>query len=260
MNPLIIGHRGASAVAPENTIVAFEEALLVGADGVEFDVRLARDNVAVVIHDATLRRTALREGLVASLTSEVLSLVDVGTWFNLRNPARARVSFANEGVPTLRDTLKRIGDRTKAVYVEMKGEAASNLGTLATAVVETIREIDLVGRAIVKSFHHKALIRVKSLDPEIRTAALFDRSIRRPMISMNSIIRQARACEADEISLHFSLARRSVVEAAREQGFEVVVWTVDNPAWVKKARLWGIRSVITNDPERLRSALHEEPE
>jgi glycerophosphoryl diester phosphodiesterase len=67
--PLIIGHRGASALAPENTLAAFERAMRDGADGIEFDVRLARDAVPVVIHDAGLRRTGLREGEVESLTS-----------------------------------------------------------------------------------------------------------------------------------------------------------------------------------------------
>jgi len=68
-NPFIIGHRGASAHAPENTLAAFDLAFDAGADGIEFDVRLARDGVPVVIHDATLKRTALREGSVESLTS-----------------------------------------------------------------------------------------------------------------------------------------------------------------------------------------------
>src|SRR4051812_17116518 len=67
--PLIIGHRGAAAVAPENTLVSFEKALRDGADGIEFDVRLASDDVPVVIHDATLRRTVLRKGRVKDFSS-----------------------------------------------------------------------------------------------------------------------------------------------------------------------------------------------
>ncbi|HET6851924.1 MAG TPA: glycerophosphodiester phosphodiesterase family protein, partial [Pyrinomonadaceae bacterium] len=80
--PLIIGHRGASAVAPENTIAAFKEAIAVGADGVEFDVRLTRDRVPVVIHDSTLRRTAGLQRRVADLTWAELEQVDVGSWFD----------------------------------------------------------------------------------------------------------------------------------------------------------------------------------
>src|SRR5258708_35180782 len=88
--PLIIGHRGASTLAPENTLAAFKRALIDGAAGVELDVRLARDGVPVAIHDATLRRTGLREGVVAKLTSSGLAQMDAGRWFNSmhRRPAR----------------------------------------------------------------------------------------------------------------------------------------------------------------------------
>ena len=94
-SPLIIGHRGASAVAPENTMAAFREAIAVGADGIEFDVRLARDGVPVVIHDSTLRRTGGLNKRVADLSAEEISKIDVGSWFAPR--------FANETVPSLRD-------------------------------------------------------------------------------------------------------------------------------------------------------------
>jgi len=83
--PLIIGHRGASAVAPENTMAAFREAIAAGCDGIEFDVRLTRDGVPVIIHDSTLRRTAGLAARVADLTWAELEQVDVGSWF-----ARAR--------------------------------------------------------------------------------------------------------------------------------------------------------------------------
>src|SRR3954452_12059164 len=79
-SPLIIGHRGAAAVAPENTLVSFERALRDGADGIEFDVRLARDGVPVIIHDATLRRTGLRKGLVKNFPSTELSAMNAGRW------------------------------------------------------------------------------------------------------------------------------------------------------------------------------------
>lgn len=253
--PLIIGHRGASAVAPENTLAAFERALCDGADGVEFDVRLARDGVPVCIHDATLQRTALSDTAVAALTSSELKRADAGTWFNLRFPEKARDTFACARIPTLAETLELVGPRSKVVYIEMKCDAAAEYAALAAAVVRGVRDLALVNRAVVKCFEHEAIREVKRLAPEIRTAALFDRTLARPVISKRKIIARARACGADEVSLHRSLARRAVVEAAHSQGFEIVVWTADNPIWVKRARDWGIRSVITNDPARLRSAL-----
>src|SRR5215208_2524413 len=79
--PLIIGHRGASAVAPENTMAAFREAIATGADGIEFDVRLTRDGVPVIIHDSTLRRTGGLQRRVSDLAASELEQVDVGSWF-----------------------------------------------------------------------------------------------------------------------------------------------------------------------------------
>ena len=87
--PLIIGHRGASAHAPENTLAAFRMAIDAGADGIEFDVQLAKDGVPVVIHDFDLKRTGAYDVRVADLTSAELSGVDAGSWFNAVHPDMA---------------------------------------------------------------------------------------------------------------------------------------------------------------------------
>ncbi len=94
--PLIIGHRGASALAPENTLAAFRRAIADGADGIEFDVRLARDGVAVVIHDATLERTGLLKRRVANLTADELQAIDVGSWF--RRSIAHEIFFSRSGL------------------------------------------------------------------------------------------------------------------------------------------------------------------
>ncbi|HVF57860.1 MAG TPA: glycerophosphodiester phosphodiesterase family protein [Pyrinomonadaceae bacterium] len=254
--PLIIGHRGASSVAPENTLAAFERALDDGADGVEFDVRLARDGVPVVIHDATLERTGLLRGVaVSELSSSELGEVDAGTWFNLRFPEAAWESYARERIPTLARTFELIGARSRFVYVEMKCEDGDDYAPLAAAVVGLIREHELVGRAVVKCFAHEAIREVKRLAPEIRTAALFDRKLSRPFVTTRRIIAQALACGADEISLHRSLVRRRVVEAARGHGVETLVWTVDTPSWVGRARRLGLRAIFTNRPAEMLGAL-----
>src|SRR6185369_3234163 len=100
-SPLIIGHRGASAVAPENTMAAFREAIAAGADGIEFDVRLTRDRVPVVIHDSTLHRTAALPQRIAELSLSDLKSVDVGSWF-ARKKNLPLGAFANETIPSLR--------------------------------------------------------------------------------------------------------------------------------------------------------------
>jgi glycerophosphoryl diester phosphodiesterase len=254
---LIIGHRGDSAHAPENTLAAFDLALRGGADGIEFDVRLALDGVPVCIHDATLRRTALREGVVESLDSAALSAHDVGTWFNLHHPASARDEFAAERVPTLAQVFERFGDRARVLYVEMKCDSPAHGAPLARAVVELTRAHGLAERVVVKSFAHALVAEAKRLAPEIRAAALFDRNWSRPLVSPRKIIAEATRCGADEISLHRSLLRRATVEEAKRKGFGCVVWTVDTLFWLRRARSLGLRAVITNRPAEMRAALDE---
>ena len=253
--PLIIGHRGASAHAPENTLAAFARAKADGADGIEFDVRLAADGVPVCVHDAGLRRTALRPGRVSDFTSDELAGVDVGTWFNRRNPARARDEYAREGVPTLARVLELYGGRFRALYVELKcgrGEAER----LARAAVEVISARGQMARRFrVASFDLRALAEVHRLAPELRTAALFERRLGRPHISARELIALARGCGASELALHRSLATPRRIRAAREAKLPVVVWTADESRWAATAAYWGFRAVITNHPARLRAAL-----
>ncbi|HLM54987.1 MAG TPA: glycerophosphodiester phosphodiesterase family protein, partial [Pyrinomonadaceae bacterium] len=96
---------------------------------------------------------------------------------------------------------------------------------------------------------------VKRADERVRTAALFHRGWRRPVVPVKQILARASACRADEISLHVLLLSRRVVEALHERGFQVVTWTADNPFWLRRARSLGLRAVITNRPAELRAAL-----
>ena len=255
--PLIIGHRGASARAPENTLAAFRLALDEGADGLEFDVRLARDGVPVVIHDATLARTALRDGTVETLDSETLTAIGAGTWFNRRSPALAQEPFTRECIPTLAQVFERFGSGARVLYVEMKCEDPASSAPLARAVVELARAHNLAERVVVKSFAHALVRESKRLAPEIRAAALFDRNWSRPLVSPSTVIAEAEACGADEISLHRSLLRRATVEAAHDKGLGVVVWTVDTHFWLRRATALGLRAVITNRPAEMRAALED---
>lgn len=254
--PLIIGHRGASSVAPENTLAAFARALADGADGLEFDVRLAADGVPVVVHDTTLERTALRRDRVASLSSADLADIEVGSWFNRRFPARSHPTYARERVPLLSHVLTLFAPRCRALYIEIKC-APAEATAHARAVVEALRADSLAACiAIVESFTLEAIAEVKRLAPELHTAALFERSIRRPLPPARSLAESALAHDANEIALHRSLVTPRAVEVARAAGLPVVVWTVDHPSWARRAAQLGLRALITNRPARLRESLN----
>jgi glycerophosphoryl diester phosphodiesterase len=266
--PLIIAHRGASAVAPENTIAAFRKALDAGADGVEFDVRLSKDGVPVVIHDATLLRTANINESVADLTADQLSNVDAGSWFNAAYPAHARSEFSGQGIPSLKTVLQLLENTSGPIYIEMKCETEDAVSPLVDAVCREIRDSPLLPRLIAKSFRLAAIPRAQAILPGIRTAALFAPKIMRLLRKEKYLINIAGELGADHLSLHKALVSRKLVGKARKAGIPVTVWTVNTPRWITRAADLGVFAVITNDPSRmvasresrLQLQTHENPE
>ena len=251
--PLILGHRGASAVAPENTLAAFSRAILDGAGGIEFDVRLSRDGVPVVIHDASLRRTAGIDAQVGDLTSEQLQTIDVGSWFKRASTGSRGHSleppYAGEKIPTLAQVFELFNSNNGYLYVEMKPDSGEG-AELAAAVVKSVREADLATRVVVESFDLTAITEIKRIDSGIRTAALFEPRLSRPISTVRRLkmIDLALNTGAEEIAIHYALVGASVVEKAQEHGLETVIWTVDDPKWINRARRLGVKALISNDP------------
>jgi glycerophosphoryl diester phosphodiesterase len=236
-------------------MAAFECALAEGADGIEFDVRLASDGVPVVIHDANLRRVGMRQENVSSLTSAELAECEVGSWFNHRFPALARKSYASERVPTLKQLFCFVERSQVRLYLEIKpgkGDASS----LDLEVSKLIREHSLEARVVVLSFNLASIRALKDIDSNIRTGALFQPGLFRTGTSMRrtKMVRTALEAQADEIALHRLLVSPRVVQQARDEGLNVVVWTVDQPAWFETARRLGVHAIITNNPRAMRDA------
>lgn len=210
-------------------MAAFREALAVGADGIEFDVRLTRDGVPVVIHDSTLRRTGGLPDRVADLTWAEISKVDVGS---------------NETVPSLAQLFTLFESNNSILYLEMKCDSPAEQRPLAEACVKAIREHSLKERVVVECFQLPAIKILKEIDPDIKTVALFDSAL----TTNQRIINQATEVGASALALHHRLARESLVQKAKAAGFHVAVWTVDDPVWIERARRIGIDALITNNP------------
>ena len=248
--PLIIAHRGASAAAPENTLAAFRQAIRDGADGLEFDVQLAKDDVPVVFHDTTLHRMTQKKIKTSNFTSAELKGLNIGKWFNLKNPRRAQDRFLGEHLPTLRETFNFLDDYAGRIYVELKCRK-TEVSALVKTVVEIIRSTKLLPNIVLKSFTLEAIREAKKLIPELRTAALFAPRLAVFPHRGRHLIELAKEFRADEFSLHHSLATGKFVEKARRENMPVTIWTVNNPAWIARAAERKIRAVITNDPARL---------
>jgi glycerophosphoryl diester phosphodiesterase len=251
--PLIIGHRGASSHAPENTLAALRLAVEAGADGVEFDVRLSRDNVPVVIHDRDLRRVTGSGALVSELTASELGKTDVGSWFGHAFPGRTSSIYSKETVPSLRQVLELLSTSSGTIFLELKADVP-DIRPLVERSCEVIRNSGLISRMIVKSFSLTGVELVKSQLPAVETAALFEPGVKTVFGRRSEMVRTAAERGASHISLHWSLVNRTLMETAGVIGMPVTVWTVNHPRWVTKAARLGVRSLITNDPQKLLTA------
>ncbi|HET7286896.1 MAG TPA: glycerophosphodiester phosphodiesterase family protein [Pyrinomonadaceae bacterium] len=248
-SPLIIGHRGAAAVAPENTMAAFREAIAVGADGIEFDVRLTRDGVPVVIHDNNLFRTSGVAARVADLEWSEISKIDVGSMFAIFKDLPSG-TFANERVPSLRELFELFATNDLLLCLEMKCDSVKAQAPLAEACVSLINEFGFKNRVVVECFKLPALVTVKEIDPDIQTAALFEAPFGIPSsLSDESILKHATAIGASYLALNFRLSRSRLLQKAKLANLKVAVWTVDDPTWLDYARENGIDVLITNDPK-----------
>jgi glycerophosphoryl diester phosphodiesterase len=254
--PLIIGHRGASAVAPENTLSPFARAVRDGADGIELDVRLSRDDVPVVIHDATLPRGRLRKRLVAHMTLAQLKQTDVGSWFNQRHSDLARLEYTRQTISTLDEVFQWLANRAPKrflIYVELKcGRLRKRNEDLACATVAAVQKHGLQDQSILISFNLRTVSSIKHLDGSLRTGALFGQ--RRALKSPSRIIQSAVACAADEILLNHRIVNQKLIAAANARNLPAVIWTVADPQWIGRAGSLGIHGLITNDPAKFLKA------
>jgi len=248
--PLIIAHRGASALAPENTLAAFKKAIDDGAEGIEFDVRLSKDGAVVVFHDATLGRVSDRKNLVSSLSAEELQKIDVGSWFNKRRPNDRAEDFSGEKIPTLRQLLEFLKDFKGLLYIELKCRE-SEVGKLVKAVCEIISGSPLLPNIIVKSFQLETIPQIRRDCPKVKTAALFAPKIMTILRKEKRLVNIAHDLGAEMVSVHFSLATRKLMKKAAKKNLSVTIWTADNPRWVKRAFDLGLFAVITNNPAAL---------
>ena len=249
-SPLIVGHRGDSAHAPENTLAAFHTAIEAGADGIEFDVRISKDGVPVIIHDPDLGRTGCRPESVSSLTARELASIDVGSWFNRRFPKLAQPSFAGQTVPTLAQVLNSLTDYDGLVYIELKA-GKTGQRELVQAVCDVIHDSPLLKQVVVKSFKLGMIPIVRQTVPEVQTAALFEPVILDFLRRRKYLIDLANELGAHQLSLHHRLVTRKLTALAEAAKMPLTVWTVDDRKWLQRAQKLNIGAIITNDPGKM---------
>jgi glycerophosphoryl diester phosphodiesterase len=279
--PMLVAHRGASSTIAEHTLAAYEAAITSGADALECDVRLTRDEHLVCVHDRTINRTSDGRGVVSELDLPSLEQLDFSSWRgDLPTSADKLLSDSpyhegvaadrverGGGVLTLEMLLGLVHDADRNVRLLIETKHPTRYGGLVekTLVEELARfgwagrrgptedlrvPPDLDNRVVVMSFATTAVRRIRLLAPDIPTVKLFDRlKPKRRTGQMPSGVPIAGP------GLHLLRAYPEFVTRAHEHGHQVYVWTVDEPADVKYVIDLGVDTIITDRPLEVRAQL-----
>lgn len=228
----VIAHRGASGHAPENTLAAFQKAIDLGADMVEFDAHLSRDGELVVIHDERLERLTNGFGFVKDYTVSELKR------FNISKPCE---NGDIERIPTLREVFELIGKHV-GVVVELKTGYLLYEG-IEAKTARLLEEFDLIDNAIVIAFHHPTLQAIKRINPQIATGILYSAGLLEPWAVAETV-------KADVLHPDYHYIWPEVVAESQKRGYRVHPWTIDAP---NDLRRWKavVDGITTNLPDRL---------
>jgi glycerophosphoryl diester phosphodiesterase len=218
----IMGHRGAPADEPENTLRGFSRALAVGVAAVELDVQLTKDGRLAVIHDETLDRTTNGKGRVKDFTLADLKRLDAGR---------------GEPVPSLEEVFDLVQGQANLV-VELKQPEA------AGALLDFFRERRAFEVAAVVSFWHPAVKALKEAEPRFHTGVLMVGCPADP-------VGLARAARANTLALNYRYVNRELVDAAHQQDIRVIVWNIDDPETLKPYLAMNLDAICTNRPQEI---------
>lgn len=243
---LIYAHRGASAMYPEHTLPAYEEALRRGADGVECDVRLTADGVAVLWHDDTVDRCSNGTGKVSSMTYAQLCELDIYHW-RADVPA---VSDEQTRIMTLEQLLDLTTSHHTLVRLALETKhPVRTAGAVEHELARLLRRFNIHedrDRVMTMSFSWQAVRRSARLLPTLQHVALYEEQYRR--LREATIPRGAAVVGPD---VQFVLDDPMLVERSHRRGREVYVWTVDDPEIAARCRELGVDMLATNRPGEL---------
>lgn len=241
--PAVIGHRGAAASAPENTLAGLRKGHELGARWVEFDVRLSGDRQCIVLHDDTIDRTSNGKGAASRLTLAELRRYDAGSWF--------APEFAGERIPTFAEVIDLLGALGLGANVEIKPAAGDEVAT-ARATVETLRRTwpASLPPPLLSSFAPAALEAARDAAPEIQRGHLFRRL-------PGNWQEQAERLGCVTIHCDQKHLTRSAARAVIDAGYPLLAYTVNDPARAREIIRWGATSVFSDCPDRVIAGLSQ---
>lgn len=240
--PRIIGHRGAKASTPENTLTAIRRSNDDGGKWVEFDVKLTKDNVPILMHDAMLDRTTSGKGPVAQHTLAQIKELDAGTWFGK--------SFAGERVPTLVEALKLMDELGMGFNLEIKPCPGREEET-AKIALETVLKHWTKKKSpvpVISSFKLPSLATARNVAPDLPRGFLTEKLL-------PDWRQQADSVGCRTIHPGTRELTEAQVQEVKAAGFPLLVWTVNDGGRARELVAWGVDSLITDAPAAIATAL-----
>lgn len=241
MNTLNFAHRGFSGKYPENTLLAFEQAIEAGCDGIELDVQLSKDEELVILHDEALKRTTGESGYVWEYTLSQLKAMDASEKY--------RGIYGKVEIPTLQEYFELVKNSHIITNIELKTGVNTYPG-IEKKVLALIDAYGLRQRVMVSSFNHYSAVRFKELAPEIPCGVLEESRIVR-------FAEYAYRLGMDYLHpAHFTVTEELAQEAA-SFGLGINTWTVNDTKELERLMELGVHSIIGNYPDRMKKKLRE---
>jgi len=240
-NFVVIGHRGASAYYPENTMSAFRAAYEMGAEMVELDILLSKDGIPVVIHDETLERTTNGTGKVVEHTYAELSQLDAGSWFGEEH--------AGEKIPTLEEVVKFAKGKI-ALNIEIKTEAVSDeiKNGIEEKAYEIVKMHDMQDHVLFSSFDYRAITHLNELNVNIAVALLYDKQ----QSGSSGPKELIRTYGADGFNCSYRQFSKRWASETSEADIPVFIYTVNSRWKMKKMIRRGANGIFSDKPDVLK--------
>lgn len=239
---LNIGHRGACAYYPENTMSSFRAALEMQADVIELDVQLTKDGIPIVIHDFTVTRTTDGRGNVADLTYAEIKQMDAGSWLS--------PDFKGEYIPSLEEVLKFAKGRIN-LNIEIKANPGSPRGETEARTLTLVRKYEMTKHVFFSSFDIDSLKQLRKMDSNLIIGLLYENSWRRNIKPLSVI----ENLQADAFHCSKSGIKKKWIQQLNKNYIPVFIYTVNAKSTMNKLIEWGINGIFTNKPNVLRNVL-----
>ncbi|MGG0216822.1 glycerophosphodiester phosphodiesterase [Bacillus mycoides] len=242
-----IAHRGASAYAPEHTIVAYTLGQQLKGDYIEIDLQMTKDGRLIAMHDETLDRTTNGTGLVRNHTLTEIKQLDAGSFFNEKYPDLAKEEFKHAKVPTLAEIIETFGHNAN-YYIETK--SPDEYPGMEEKLLEIINHYHINDKVIIQSFSEESLQKIHSLNTNISLVQLLSYK-KEVQLTELEIENYKKYCIG--LGMNFKYIDAAYVKKIKKYGLEVHPFTVDNEKDMKKLLIWGVDGMFTNYPDRLHS-------